>query len=694
MKKLKIVLCLLLAVLTVLCLCACDIHTCKHVCPTCGGCLDLQCDNSVCAEKCTCVKAVTDDMGIHYQLNTLHKRNVTPSQIPFVEQSKTEYVILTDTSDTYKAKAATLIKTHVGGATSADIAILEMSELPQRIANWTPQDKLIVIGCDELFAKANLSMPQDDLGHDGYYIKSVGNTVFIATQDRDGYQMGAICFLQETVGYDMLAGDLSVYDKDGATMPIFDVIERPDYAYRAVPEVVGNVGRYGMGYTDNGILMAYNGNVWHNSFTFVPPETYNNPDDVAKYHPKWYSKEVIPKVTTSKDAFTGQLCYTAHGDAEEYEALVQLVVEGCKETINANPQLNCLNIGEQDCYDWCDCPACMATIEHYGSESSTCLLFVNEVARRVKAYYEDPQVIAEHGKRDIIITFFAYHRTEKSPTQLNEDGSYSPMNGIHCEDNVGIVFAPIKAKYNNSFYEEANKLYADNMISWGCVCDNLFVWYYETNFSHYLVPYNTWDTVAESYRFALSCNAVYMYNEGQWNQPISNGFSKLKEYLDAKLLVNVNLNYNDLVDKFFDGFYGDAGEIMRKYFDELQTHYEVINQEYGAIAGGISDDVEKAEYWPRSLLVKWDNYCKQAMEAIEGVKLIDAEKYKVYYNHILLESIFPRYMLYTVYAGYFDANELKENRAQFKADCAELGMTLIKENTASTLDGLFDSWGV
>lgn len=54
MKKTTRMLCLLIALLMVgtLVLAACEQHVCGHVCPLCHKCLDLECEDEVCAEKC------------------------------------------------------------------------------------------------------------------------------------------------------------------------------------------------------------------------------------------------------------------------------------------------------------------------------------------------------------------------------------------------------------------------------------------------------------------------------------------------------------------------------------------------------------------------------------------------------------------------------------------------------------------
>lgn len=625
-----------------------------------------------CESGNSAVGPIVADTELHEAKGTLHKVTVTESNRPFITQLGSDYQVVAGPNN-FARTAANFIITHVFAATGVELPLLLEAE-------WSSDAKYIVVGDDKLFEDAGLMMPKDDIGFTGYYIKSVGDSVFIAVNGDEGYQLAAIAFLRQVVGYDMLADDTVLYEKDGTTLPYMDLIERPDFDYRQISEPVGN-GRYGMGYTDNGIMMSVNGGVWHNSFQYLPPETY------AKDYPEWYTTDGRTQTSATLGQNPGQLCYTAHGDENgTYQYMIDTAFETLKAVVDANPTLSNVTFTQEDNYDSCDCEACVAEMKKYGgSVNGPVIKFMNALAEKLEDYLGDT--------RRVTISFFAYRATAQSPTIRNSDGTYSAIADIHCHPNVGVIIAPIEASYSHSFYESVNAKYAENIKSWSAVCDNIYMWLYATNFAYYMFPAGTWDTVAETYRFCKENNAVFMFNEGQWNTNAVSHFSKLKEYLDARLFVDVNLNYGKLVDHFFENYYGDGGEAMRKLFDELQMHIKYLETTYPAsLRGGYKDNIAQPQYWPKKLLDEWMKLIDEANAAIEPLRTTDPDRYAVYSKHIMLESLFPRYALISLYSGNYSFTELQRMRVSFKEDSIALGVSKVDEQTDFT--SVFNTWGI
>ena len=59
----------------------------------------------------------------------------------------------------------------------------------------------------------------EEIGPSGYQIQTIGKNVFINAYTLHGYQLGALAFLREVMGYDMLAEDCIVYENKGEQMP-------------------------------------------------------------------------------------------------------------------------------------------------------------------------------------------------------------------------------------------------------------------------------------------------------------------------------------------------------------------------------------------------------------------------------------------------------------------------------------------
>ena len=63
-----------------------------------------------------------------------------------------------------------------------------------------------------------------------------------------------------------------------------------------------------------------------------------------------------------------------------------------------------------------------------------------------------------------------------------------------------------------------------------------------------------------------------------------------------------------------------------------------------------------------------------AFDVIElEYKASNPKQYEIYHRHILMEQLFPTYVLCTTYANSFNASDLKEMRLQFIDDFYALG---------------------
>lgn len=646
---------------------------------------------------------VTQDKQEHLVSDTLHKVSVTenPARV-FVKNRKSDYVILADNDGEKMKKAVDLIVKNVNSATGATL----QSEVYSagREDGWTRNDKLIVFDNDALFAKAGLEMPDENLGKGGYYIKTVGNTVFVMCAEEGGYQLGAIKFLEATLGYDMLAADCVVYEKSGDSIPDMEIVERPDYEYRMTSTFkVSTSAIYGMGFnmpTLGSMFMPVpnretgtEAKTEHNSFNYLPPSMYNDETKPESYHPKWFSY--------AGNEAKEQLCYTAHGDAVEYRAMVDTLYEYLKEIVDRNPDMNNITITHQDNYSYCDCETCLNVVKEYGAISAAYIMFLNDVDDKLQADLEREAAEKGTAKREVNIIFFAYHGTKESPTYLGADGKYhATSEDVIMNENVGVMIAPIESYYTSSFYDEINleKGESNSIKSWSCLTDKLYMWTYETYFNNYFYPYNSWSTIVENYRFCLENHAVYMFNQGQHDQNSPTGFMALKYYVDSKAGINVNVNYSDLEKKFFRCYFKDAAEPMYAYFSALQGRLSYLEKTYndtvdGGINNGTSNVLAKKKYWDYRTLTGYLDDIERALNAVAKYKTQDPDTYTALKNHITIESLFPRYALITLYGEQMSSEQSDKMKKDFVTDCNALGVTREGESDKRNLSNLFARWG-
>lgn len=600
----------------------------------------------------------------------IHKINVGTTQTDFVADRKTDYTVITPAqADKFIEEAAALMVRHVAPATGAALSTATDEGL-----TWNKESKWIVLGSRSLFEAAGLTMPEEDIGSSGYYIRTVGNSVFVMSEGTHGVQNGALEVLRHAVGYEMYADDTvaySVQPGDTVKLPDFDITEAPDFTYFMTSNRMSADAVTGMRFTSE-VYIPVEGTVWHNSFCYLDPNDY--PD-----HPEWFSLDDKT-----------QLCYTARGNAEYFEAMLDEFMKKMTPAVEARPDLDNITITIQDNTDACRCPACTAEFEKYGTDSAAVVKFCNTVSDRLGAYFKEKAEKEGGEVRNVNILFFAYRKMFTPPVR-EVNGKFEPIDeSVVCRDNVGVYIAPIDAAYNASFYDEINRTTADVIEGWGVCSKMLHMWLYETNYSYYLYPLNSYDSMLETYRFCKNNNAILMFPEGQYNQGNVTAFGKLKEYFNSKALWNVNVDYATILDDFFANYFREAAEPMRRYFDELQAQLKYIEQNYPEVGGGIYDNIAQARFWPKRMLEQWLGYMDEAYAAIEPYKATDPLLYDVLREHILLETIFPRFALVTLHTGSYSQQTLKAMRDEFRSDCTALDITMYSELTP--LSAIFSSW--
>lgn len=656
-----------------------------------------------------------DDNVVHTVLGTLHKVNVTESNVPFVVNGQTQYKVYADLSNAKLGssiiRSASFVCEQVLNATGVEMQII--TEKPQ---NLTENDYAIVYGFGDLYESFGLSVPTDDIGSTGYYIQSKGNVVFIQANGTDGYRMGGLAFLREALGYDMITEDCITFTKDGKTMPKMDIVERPDFDYRQIQNYTTSIEVYGTGmHTHSDIWIPVNGWDMHNTLYYIPVEKY------AEEHPDWYRADRL------------QACYTAHGNQSEYRLLLQTVFEVIRTRMQECPTLENMSFTAMDGtgQDSCTCETCLEYKDLYGTPAATCIYFMNDLNALVQTY------IAENEPGRVMnLTFFAYHDAEPAPVErekftdengnviwgdpiTDEDGNYMPLkryardeegafikdengnytyetdrNGdyvyLECDDHVYPWLAPIYSKFTASFYEEINKTYAQNVSLWYTVSDNVYVWIYGTNFKYYLYPYNTWSVVPETYRYMRECGVKYIWTQAQERNQ-STAFTDLKDYIDAKFQFNVNANYDEVINNYFNNYYLEAAPQMRKLFDIIQARSAYLEETVPTISGGIYDDIGEVEYWPRLLIEDMLDVIDQAYASIEKYKTTNPTLYNNLVKRITKESIFPRYVLCTHFGDYYA--DIYQIRASFRDDWNALGFSIYKEADGD-MQAVFNGWGL
>lgn len=598
------------------------------------------------------------------EIENLHRVHISDSSRAFIENGQTEYAFVGDDKPGI-SKAMNFCNQYFLEATGSSLPILS------DVSNWSLDKQFIIFGHEELWEKAGIAKTEEDLGSSGYQIESAGASIFVRALRKEGYHMAALALLRAILGYEMFSLDTVSFAKTGETLPFISIVEKPDFEYRHYSNTMDPSALYGMGYTDDDIFIPIGGWSIHNTLEVLPPSLY------LSDHPDWYAPGAV------------DLCFTAHGNAEEFEAMVQTIAEVIIPLIDARPDLENFVLSQEDNPTLCSCEACLKDLERYGSKASSQIKLMNRLDDLIQAHLEGTG-------RVFNLIFLAYHESETAPVKksIDEKGNvtYSPIDPeMVCHPHVGVEIAPITADYQTSFTDPKNRVFAENIKAWNALTKKIYIYAYETNFRAALYPYNSWSYVYDSFRFYYEQNAVYVFNSGQVFQPCFTAFTTLKDYLDSRALFNVNSSYEEDVDRFFSYYFRAAKDPMRRFYEAVRTYCNHLRLSEGNLTGNIYDVIDSNDYWPQGILQNYLDLIEEANEAILPYREQNVALYETTARHIKIESIFPRYAMATLYANRFNETKLKEMRSSLVEDCRLLGITNHKEH--ESIETIFAQWG-
>lgn len=602
-----------------------------------------------------------------------HIVNVSITQKNFVKDGKTEYkIVLEENNSALLGRAATELTTFLYEASGVE----SIPVLSDARAEYTAQSKYIVIGDNSVTKAAGLSLNAEEadlLGNDGYRIVTKDESVFIFGNTDTASLYGLYDFMYYTLGVEFFGGDnYSIIKNENVFLPDFNITEVPDFETR-----IGGIGMKGENTNErlrfnNDGLITVQGNGWHTSMLFLPKETY------YEAHPDWYASN-LP-----------ELCFTAHGVEEEYEAMANEMYIKVRDLLIDYPDANRVAIGQMDGAGgkWCNCATCTAEKQKYGTDSAVLVKFINDVSSRVTEYFKE-----QGDEREITYTFLAYNYvTDLGPAKKNEDGTWSAID-VRCNDNVVPTLAHLDKMHNRPYTDKQNEHYRDSIASWAAVSDRMYNWLYQTNFYHYMFPYETFSSYQDDFKYILERGSEFIFVQGQFNVSGHTGFNDLKNYICSKLMWNVNENLSELYDRYFKGVFREAAQPMKEYFYSLTAHMKENDEMYEEESYGYAYyNLQQSKLWSKGALDNWLKKTDEAYAAVEHYKTEDPVLYSKISDSICSETIFPRYALLVLYSSSYVVSDLQDMRRSFKDDTQRLEIFRLSE--ASLFDEVFASWGV
>jgi hypothetical protein len=439
------------------------------------------------------------------------------------------------------------------GATEMQKFVEEMSgaRLPIVTDAANPEGNLVLVGSSNWLEKLKIVVPFETLGDEGFVLRTEGKYIIIAGGRRRGTMYGVYALL-EKLGCRWYAPDCSVVPKKQTlTVGPLDETQKPAFEYREPFFTEAFNKDWAARNKTNGHFAKLDSTTGgkfeyfpfvHTSYEILPPAKY------FQEHPEYYAL-----VDGKRRGEQAQLCLTNPD-------VLRLTIETVLGWIDQHPEASIYSVSQNDSEGWCECDNCRKVEEEEGdAHSGPILRFVNAVAAEVSK---------KHPEK--LIDTLAYWYSEAPPLKAR------PL------PNVRIRLCPIGVCEAHAYEKCPNDAYfLKNLRDWSKITNQLYIWHYNTNFAHYLLPFPDFDELAADIPLYHKHGVVGLFLEGDSAEGGGAENSELRSFVLARLLWNANVDVNATINEFMNAYYGQAAKAMRAYFDLLHRQVRPAPQGRG-----------------------------------------------------------------------------------------------------------------
>ena len=427
----------------------------------------------------------------------------------------------------------------------------------------------------------------DDVGEEGYVIKTLDEDILIAGNTPRGTIYGVYAFLERFLGFRAFTKDVERIDRlSELCLSPCDIREAPVFEYREAyfrfawdadfsvkSKLNANLAPIPL--ERGGRFKFYN--CHHSFFDLVPPKYYK------KDHPEYFS--------VRDDEYSGaQLCLSNPEVAD-------IAKKQLREWIVENPTCKVFSVAQNDDPGYCKCERCRKIDEENGSPSGSIITFVNKLAEDIEKDYPD-----------VLLHTFAYAYSQNPPTKVKPRKNVIVRIGnIDC--NSGAFYDEWAKKDASLPGVPACKEFMDGLQKWEAICDRVYIWGYAVNFKNYLQPLIPIKQFAHNIRLYAEHGVKGVLMQGNFSYGGDASMGDLKVYLLSRLLWNPYVDEDKLVSEFIDGVFGKGAPYIREY---VRLMSEAITDKVVTIF-----DNADAEYYSDELIAHCDELFNKAEAAAE-----------------------------------------------------------------------------
>jgi hypothetical protein len=450
-----------------------------------------------------------------------------------VQDGRSDYcIVLSKDASPSEHWAASELKQFIGEMSGA---VLQYAE-----DNGQVPQKAILLGDSKALQSLGVNVDFADLGEEGFTIKTIGDRIIIAGGRLRGTMYGAYEFL-ERLGCRFLTDTVNKVPKTrDITVGALDITQKPVFEYRDVYIREAMTPNYAARNRGNSFMAKIDrkrgGNIAY--YPFV--HSFNQLVPLEKYwdtHPEYFSEIEGKRI---KDHT--QLCMSN-------PEVVKIATETVLKWMHDHPEARIYSVSQNDWYNNCQCPNCKAIDEEEGSPSGLMLRFVNAIAEETSKVYPDK-----------LIDTLAYQWTEKPPK----------ITKLH--PNVRVRLCPIFCCESHPYETcgtNENKAFIDNLLEWGKITDQLYIWHYNTSFAHYLNPFPDFWQLMDTAKLYKRQGVKGIFWEGSYPPGGGGEMAHLRSYLLSKITWDPDIDGNEVMREFCDDYYGKSGKYIYEYVQLL-----------------------------------------------------------------------------------------------------------------------------
>lgn len=559
----------------------------------------------------------------------------------------------------------------------------------------TANGKYISIGNTKMLESAGIDKKESVIGTQGVRVVTKDNNVYLFGMSTSATLSAVYSFLNIALGYEQFAYDCFTINKtNNLKLRAFDVVDVPDIEMRGSSTTL-------LDQNPNNLLYRFRMNEY--SAYFLP---VGDTENGAAEHIIHNTSNIIPReAPTSRESWFSdqsgqgaentQLCYTAHGSAEDFDALAERAAyvisrSLMKYTPDKYPLRNIVTFTHEDNSSvMCRCEFCMDAQEKYGAQVGAAIVMANAIRAKLETWMNQPENAA-YKRENLTLVFFAYAAFVDAPAHYDEaQGKYVVNHpDLQMRDDVGVYYAISNGlSYQKNLYDELSEEGIENSLKWFDISSSVYLWTYDANFGNFLfrtAGTNFYDT--DAYQFFAQGNAKLLFKQAAMPGSNLSSFQMLDVYLDAMMQWDTTRDINELTQKWFKAMFKDAADVMYDLYIQQNNWAMIIANETRKIAQtGIINYSIGREYWKYEMLKGWLDKIDQARALVAKYETSDPALYKMLKEHIDIEWVCPAYYALAYNADSFTNEKYNEMVTYFKYDIAALRDFRFSERSETTI---------